>query len=72
MVAQTLALYGARVLPDGRIAKGEKELYVRVAIERRRLKFKIAASGNLIASFPTNPESVCAFVEKYWYWEKVQ
>lgn len=63
--------YGATLNNEGFIQKGNKTLSVRFVIVKNRLRAE-GAGGVLIASFPIKKSSVKAFVEKFWYWEKVK
>lgn len=69
-LADTLALYGAALSPDGFIVtpKGVKTR-VRPIIYGKRLRAR-SDSGELLYAGPAEPASLCAFVEKFWFWSK--
>lgn len=69
-LANTLALYGATLSPDGFIVtpKGVKT-HVRPIIYGRRLRIR-SGSGELLYAGPAEPASLCAFIENFWFWSK--
>lgn len=69
-IRAALAIYGAQLTEDDRIAKGDKVLSVRLDVKGGRLR---ALSGdNVLASYPASRAAagVSDFVEKFWYWKK--
>jgi hypothetical protein len=69
-ITSTLELYGATLSPTGRvITPGGVETGVTLKTKGKRLRAE-DANGRLIYSGPAAPESVCRFVEEFWYWRK--
>lgn len=70
-VNSALQQYGAHLTEQGVIATPKGDTNVKVRIQRGRLRFEsVAMQGRLLASYAPTPESVCMFVERYWFWEK--
>jgi hypothetical protein len=67
---RALAMYSASLDSEGYIVDkhGDKSS-LKVVVKRGRMRIE-STSGNLYFSGSTTETSVCAFVEKFWDWEK--
>ena len=71
IIEEALAAYGASLDAEGGIVRSGRSLPVRVAVERKRLRF-IGANGATLATSTVSGASVSSFVERFWFWQKVQ
>lgn len=71
MIIETLAEYGAELGSDGVIVKNGKETGIRIQQVRGRLRFESRTTGALQMSGSPKPETVRAFVEKFWFWKAI-
>lgn len=68
-IEDALAQYGATLSKNGHIiTKLGQVTPVRPVIKRGRLRME--GIGHLLFSGPPTAETVCEFVESYWYWVK--
>lgn len=67
-----LARYGATIASNGFIRRGEKLLGVRMLIHKERLR--VMSGDVLLATYSKSniERGVSDFVEKFWFWERVQ
>lgn len=72
VVKEALELYGSTLLEGGHIKSNKTDgaTGIRAVVQRKRLRFE-SASGQLFASGPISRDSVCGFVEKFWFWKKI-
>lgn len=68
-IEEALALYGASYA-NGRIVNKNGVPTAVTIVEKNRLQMKNATNDTLLYSGPKTLESVCHFVEKFWFWEQ--
>lgn len=68
IVGEALATYGATLDAEGYIVRSDRRLPVRVAVERKRLRF-IGANSQALATGAINVAFVRQFVERFWFWQ---
>lgn len=69
IVIDALAQYGAAINDDGNIVRNGKILPVIVKVKGNRVRFE-NADGYAHCSGPLAEQTVCRFVEHFWYWSK--
>lgn len=69
IILEALAAYGAELDAQGYIVRNGRSLPVRVAVERKRLRF-IGANGATLATGAVSSTTVSGFVEKFWFWQR--
>lgn len=69
MVNNALADYGAELTDDNFITKNGKATKILVVVKKGRLRFGSESGSHMSGS--VTGATVCAFVEKFWYWNKV-
>ena len=68
-IVEALSQYGATLSKNGYIVTEDgKVTQVRIVIKRGRVRME--SVGALLFSGPPTAETVCKFVERYWYWTK--
>ena len=69
-IASALSKYGAEIDNEGFIIKGTKKLSVQASVKNGRIRFK--SGDKLLGSGPNEEKTVENFVEKFWFWKKVE
>ena len=69
VIKETLKTYGADLNEVGEIISPRgKETGVILVKKGKRLRME--NNSELVASGPFNPNTICSFVERFWFWEK--
>lgn len=71
-VRETLSLYGASLSEDNVIINARNvSTGIRIVQKGKRLRMEDKDTGALYFSGGCNAEAVSTFLEKFWYWEKL-
>lgn len=69
VVNQALAKYGAKLTADDKIERDGVVTKVGIKFARKRLEYCGSDGALQLATGPATAQSVCDFVERFWYWK---